>query len=455
MKGGIIQIVKSKRILLTTLAAVVAATTIHAQTASAATNAGSSPAPEYPSNFVQTLDMSEDGLTDYAIDGNTYAFAVKTTVYVLSTDESGDRALESKDIGTQITAVDYAQGKLYYQITSGSAYAYPDTSTPVEHEFTQATLRVEINDSLYILNGGGELKHFDAKNDETSLGNGYSLLKVYGGTAYAVKDDCPYELKGAQATPLDLEYTDFSAADNISTGKIATDLKTGSYVVETATLKDGSYYTRIDENDIGVTFKQINTLKAVGAISCLVLAADGNLSVIVADGKCWITATENLKPIAYTPPANDWIEGPNGQRKAYIRERAGIYSVPFMCMGTLITTVKAEKAIAVTVLEKFALDFIDNQAVFYRVSFTSDNGATVSGFVSAGFLDEYDYSADDLTPDTSGTEGFSYDTNVMTVILVLVVVGLVIIAIVYLTVVGTKPDKSEKKTRRKQEDDGE
>lgn len=445
-KGGIIKIVKGKKILLTTLAAILAAATIPAQGAFA--DGPSNPAPEYPSSFVQTLDMSDDKLADYAICGDTYAFAVETSIFILYTDESGDRALESKDVGTQINAVDYAQGKLYYEIFSGSAYCYPDVVTPVEHEFAQASYSIHTDDGQYILNSKSELKLLDMNNgDENLIGEGFSKLKLFDGVAYTVKDNCPYMLSGETATPLNLEYTDFSAANGIYTGTIASALKKSDYTVETATLSSGSYYTRIDENDIGRTFKQIRTFKADGAKSCLVLASDGNLSLIVTDGSCYVTATENLKPIAYTPPLNDWTQGADGSRKAYIRERTGIYSAPFMCTGTLITTVLAEHAIAVDVLEKFSLDFIDAQAVFYRVSFTDANGVGVSGFVSAGFLDEYDYSTEDRTPTLSGTDDFSYSTNVTTVILVLVIVGLVIIAIVYLTIVGTKPDKAGNKKK--------
>ena len=443
---------KAKKIVLTTLAAMLAAAAIPAQVAFA--EGESNPPPQYPSSFIQVLDMGEDGLTDYAICGDTYAFAVKTSIFILSTDESGDRKLESKDIGTQITHVDYAEGKLYYEITSGSAYRYPDVSTPTEHEFPAAENNIQTDYGLYILNSKTELKLLDkGSSDEILIGEGFSKLKLYDGVAYTVKNDCPYYLEGEAAQPLDLSYTDFSAADDISTGTVASALKRSDYTVETATLKAGSYYTRIDENDIGKTFRQIRTYKADGAKSCLVLASDGNLSLIVTDGGCFITATESLKPIAYAPPANDWAQGANGQRKAYLRERTGIYSSPFMCKSTLITTALPQKAIAVDVLEKFSLDFIDAQAVFYRISYTEENGAQVSGFVAAGFLDEYDYSAEDRTPTLDGIDDFSYASNVTTVILVLVVVGLVIIAIVYLTIVGTKPNKPAK--REEGEADGE
>lgn len=442
---------------MTTLAAAIAAATIPASSAFAATDGSASATPEYPSSFIRTLDLSTDGLTDYAVNGDTYAFAVKTTIYLLYTDASGDRKLDFKDIGIQITALDYAESKLYYKSASGT-YVYPDSATPTGHTFPAETFRVDIDNDLYLLNSSTtELKLFRENGNEELIGEGYSSLKTFGNAAYAVKNGCPCAIEGLTATPFNLDYTDFSAADGIPTETIKDELKTGFYAVKTATLKDGSYYTQIDADDIGGNFKQIRTFKADGAISCLVLFAGkegtDEVSVIVAGGNCYVTATSSLQPIAYTPPANDWAQGSDGQRKAYIRERAGVYSAPFMCNGTLITKVTAEQAVPVTVQEKFALDFIDASAVFYRVSFTDTDGKRVNGFVSAGFLDEYDYSADENEPKPSGTDGFSYETNVTTVILVLVVVGLVIIAIVYLTIVGTKPDASANKKRKKRQDE--
>jgi len=462
LKGGIILIVKKKLFLLTTLAAAITAATIPLSPAFAETGSAIKfEVSEYPSSFVRTLDMSADGLSDYAINGDTYAFASKTSIYVLSTDKSGDRALESKDIGTQIAAVDFEKDKLYFKSTSGNAYAYPDAASPVEHAFPSVTYSIKIDSDLYLLNSEtSELEIFnETTGNKSKVGTGFSQLKLYGDKAYAVKDNCPYVLDGATATPLDLGYTDFSAADNIQSEPVATALKSGSYAVKTATLKDGSYYTQIDADDVGQNFKQIKTVKADGAISCLVLFSGkentDEISVIVAGGNCYVTSTANLQPLAYNPPANDWEQGPNSQRKAYVRERTGVYSSPYMCKATLIAQINAEQAVPVTVVEKFALDFIDAYAAFYRISFTDANGKEVSGFVSASFLDEYDYSADVNQPTDSGTENFKYENNITTVILVLVVVGLVIIAIVYLTVVGTKSDKNAKKKRKKQQDDEE
>lgn len=458
LKGGIILNVKKKLFLITTLAAGIAAATIPGAAAFAATDGGSAESSLYPSSFVRTLDMSEDGLTDYAINGDTYAFAVKTTIYVLSTDKSGDRKLSKPFTAkTEITALDYTEGHLYFRNISGT-YMYPDETTTVEHDFPASTHSLEIDGNQYLLNNKAELKLFNKTNgDEALIGEGYSLLKKFGDEAYAIKDNCPYVLEGETATPLNLEYTDFSAADNIATGAIQYELKSGEYAVKTATLTGGSYYSQIDADNIGTTFKHVSTLKSDGAVSCLVLYAGtketDEISVIAAGGNCYVTATKNLTFSAYTAPANDWAQGPQGQRKAYLRESTGIYSSPYMCGGTKITDVQAPQAIAVTVHEKFALDFIET--TFYRISFTGENGKTVSGFVAASFLDAYDYSADNNKPTTTDKDDFSYETNVTTVILVLVIVGLVIIAIVYLTVVGTRQDKRSGKKRKKQSDDEE
>lgn len=438
-----------KLLLMTTLAAAIAAGTIPAATAAAAQAALTQPeTPSYPSSFVQQLDMSEDGLTDYAVNGDTYAFAVKTTIYIISTGADGDRALSEFTYGTQITALDYDEGKLYFKSTSESAYSYPDVTTPVAHTFPEEQNRMVVGKDWYILSTATQaLSHIAEDGVSTNFGEGYSKLKRYGENVYAVKDNVPYKFEGINSEPLDLQYTDFSAADNISTGNIAAKLKANDYAVKTATLKDGSYYTQINTDGIGEKFTQIRTFKADGAVSCIVLAEDGGVSVIAAGGNCYVTANESLTINAYSPPVNDWAQGPNGRRKAYLRERTGVYSSPYMCQATRITGVNAGEAIAVTVQEKFALDFIDT--VFYRISYTASDNTTVTGFVAAGYLDEYDYSADVLPPSESDKSDFGYDTNVTTVILILVIVGLVIIAIVYLTVIGTKQDKKGKNKKKK------
>lgn len=439
------------------LAAFVAAATIPAAGAYAVPGEA-----QYPSDFVQTLDLSTDGLTDYAVNGSALALASKTTIHVLTEVAGSDgSSLVSTNVGTEVTALDYAEGTLYYKIASGNAYAFPDvpdTAQPVEHEFPQPTRSITLGNNQYTIDSDGKLEHFDtspAGGERTSVGDGYSLLKQFGGVAYAVKDNCPQKLDGTTATPLSLKYTDFSPATQVATGTIAEKLKNPAYVVKTGTLKTSNgqnrYYTRINPEKIGEHFETVgeqHTLKTTATKACLILAEEGNLSVIVMDGNCYITATDNIEETAYSSPVNDWPAGSDGTRKAYIRESTGIYASPYMCASTLLERIDAANPVAVTVKEKFALDFFGSGAEYYRVEYTDAESNVKSGFVAAGFLDKYDYATDGKEPEPSGDEDFAYGTNVMTVVLVLIVVALVIVAIAYLTIVGTKPDKKDKKGKK-------
>ncbi len=453
---------KSRRLLLTTLAACFAAATISAGSAFSAQ--ASAPTPTYPSDFVRTLDLSDGGLTDYAVSGDKCALASKTTIYILTAQEGNDGCiLENTNIGTQVTALDYADGKLYYEIASGDAFIYPALpgSAPTRHDFPQQTRSVTLGNNQYTLDNESKLELFNLESGaKTPIAGEFSSLKQFDGSAYAVMDDVPYKIDGQTASPLNMEYAEFSAAKRISTGTIPEKLKTSNYEVKTATLKEGvdasgkgRYYTRVNADSMGDYFEVVgeNHTRKCSTKACLVLAEEGNLSVIVIEGNCYITATDNLEPLAYNEPVNDWAQGADGTRKAYIRERTGVYSAPYMCESTLIAQVEADSAVTVNVREKFALEFLGSLSVFYRVEYKDGANKTVSGFVPAGFLDKYDYSADDNKPASSGSDGFKYDTNVTTVVLVLVVVALVIIAIAYLTIVGTKPDK--KKTKKKKDEE--
>ena len=109
------------------------------------------------------------------------------------------------------------------------------------------------------------------------------------------------------------------------------------------------------------------------------------------------------------------------------------------------------------VTEKFTCDFL--KTVFYRVTFTKEvqgeNGENgiqvVTGFVAANFLTEYDFAAEDNQPTEGGDKEFKYETNVPSVILAIIIVGLVIIAVLYISLVGTKKDRASKKKKKKKE----
>lgn len=430
---------KGLKLLTSALAAVTAATIFTFGGGLSAAAAGET---VYPDDFTRTLTM-EEGITDYAIDGDALAIASRTAIYVLTTDEVGDRILNTVINESEIDRIDYSEGELYIRNTYGNVYKYPDLTVQTEHEFPENNLwKVETGGYTYLLNTtSGELSCWKDGTPEIIGEEGFSLMKVFGESVYAVQGGIPYRLDGATAVALDLGYVDYSAADEICTGDASAALKADPYSVTAAVLRSGEYYTKIETDVFSEYFTQIQTYKANGEKPCLVLAESGNASIVAMNDGCYITKTDSLSEIAYSAPANDWTAGSDGKRLANVRESVGVYASPYMCDATKISSL--ERGDVVEVTEKFALDFIDK--VFYRVTFTDADGTTKSGFVAANFLDEHDYSADRLPPSQTTDQEFSYETEVTTVILALVIVGLVIIAIAYLTIVGTKPQKPKNK----------
>lgn len=444
--SDIIKSVKGLKVLTSTLAAVTAATIL---TLGGAVSAEASGETIYPDDFTCTLNI-EDGITDYAIDGDALAIASRTAIHVLTTDDVGDRKLNTVIHESEIDCIDYSDGELYVRNTYGNVYKYPDLTTTTEHEFPESNLwKVDLGDATYLLNTStGELTCWQNGTPTVIGEEGFSLMKVFGESVYAVQDNIPYRIDGTTATALDLNYVDYTSADTIYTGETAAALKNASYTISTAVLRSGEYYTKIELEGLTEYFRQIQTYKTSGEKPCLVLAESGNASIIAMNDGCYITKTESLSSIAYSAPENDWKAGEDGKRLANIRESAGVYASPYMSGATELF--RLERGDVVEVTEKFALDFMDK--IFYRISYTAEDGTAKSGFIATNFLDEYDYAADKLPPSTSTDEVFSYDTNVTTVILALVIVGLVIIAIAYLTIVGTKPQKPKNKKDKDMED---
>lgn len=391
----------------------------------------------YDDDFTKTLTISGE-VTDYAVDGDSLALAYGTTLCVLAKDDSGDRKLTERMHGSEIVSVDYAEGELFIRDVSGGIYRYPDFENAASHEFPDSGLwKADFGDYIYILKNGGELEYTHGGNSQVIGSEGYSDMKIYGESAYVLKDNLPYRLVGAETVPVSLEYADYPAEGEIPAGNAATLLKAADYTVKTAEIRSGAYYTQIDTSEIGDYLTPLRTLKAAGLTSCLVLAEEGNASIVATGEGCFITATDSLIAAEYSMPSNDWPADGDGKRLACVREETGLYASP--CMNNATRLAVLPRGSVVTVTEKFSL-FPDIE--YYRVTFTGDDGE-VSGFMAANFMDKYDYAADALpqTPVVNGEP--SYDDNVVSVILALIIVGLVIIAIAYLTIAGTRPAKKK------------
>lgn len=399
----------------------------------------------YPDTFVLNLNEQIGGLTDYAVDGNKIALASNTTVYLLS-GENGERKMEYKQTDS-IEKIDYAEGKLYIKLWTGNTYEYSDLTTPVEHEFPPVKYSETTGNIQYSLNNSGKLTYLNVVNgDDGQIGDGFSNLKKYGETVYAVKENRPYSLNGQSAEAMDLSYFDFTRADNIYSGTARASLQAANYSVKTAMIKGGVYYTQIDLSATDERFKQIRTQKTDGDKPCLVLCESGNASIVVTNDGCYILKTENaLTEIPYNAPYNDWPQSAAGKKYAYAVEDANVYSCPYMSEATKIGRIKSGAENPVTVTEKFTLDFMST--VFYRISYTDESGNAASGFVAGNFLTQFDYSGEDLKPEEGGDKEFSYKNNVLTVVLIVVIVGLVIAAVFYLSLAEARKNKNKKKIK--------
>ncbi|MDE7380438.1 MAG: hypothetical protein K2N14_05225 [Clostridia bacterium] len=436
----------------------------------------------YPDNFECNLEeiltaKNDDGsfktaIKDYAVYNNSVALAYNTTVCILSPDKSGEIKHTDFMHEAPIAMLDCdGEGNLYFTDTGnagekGKTYLY-DTETKkatqpekLTHDFQELdNYKIDISRNVYYkLNKSDGTLTYCNDGEDRFIGEGYSLLKKYGDNVYAVKDNLPYKIDGESATAISLSYTDYSGAGNIYTGTAAASLSSQNYTVKTAIVRSDAYCTQIDISHIDEKFKQLSTTKTNGEKPCLVLCETGNASIIATNNGCFITATDNLTAYPYITPANDWKVDANGVRTAFAVDGAGVYSTPYMSDSTRIATLPSGSDKPVTVTEKFTLDFLNT--TFYRVSFEEEvvdtkTGETtkrpVSGFVAADFLTPNDFAAEDKKPVDSDDGGFKYDTNVTSVILAIIIVGLVLIAILYVTLVGSKKDGKVKPKKKKKQ----
>lgn len=454
---------KANKAITIALAGIVTAFAIPLGTVFAAENATT----EYPVNttvdgkevlpFDCELTFSEDKpITDYAVYGNNIAFASNTSMFVLYTDGNGDRKLD-KDHDYQkskIERLDYdASGNLYLDVKTDGVYKYPDYTKTANHEFPERSNAITLStNEEYRLSKDG--LHYFFGDEHEVLGSDFANLKVFGDKAYAVKDNVLYTFTGTEPDIVDVSYTDFEKADHILCGDVAGKLTSADYEIKTAEIKLGSYYTQINPdvigNEAGDTFIPIRTEKTNGDKPCIVLCESGNATVVATNDGMYITATENLNDPVPSTQKNDWAIGSDGKRlPAYASKDTGVYASPFMCESTKIATLKSGAENRVEVIEKFEF----NSVKFYRIKYTAKSASgedvPVNGFVAANMLTVYDFKAEDMEQHPAGDKKFNYDTNLVSVTLIIVIVALVIIAVMYISLVGSKKDKDKKKKNKK------
>lgn len=450
---------KTKRLFITSLAVLMCAAFICVGNAFA--DDVSLQETVYPDSFENSL-VFEGGITDYAVYGDSYAFAYNGKLALIYSSESGER---HADVVTEsnITGLDYIDGKLYVAFSSSEYAVYPDLTT--RYDLTDGLMQTasymcDLDGDNYFANkktGKMSVRTSDGDESEIETSGEFSKLKVYDDSVYAVlyADETYnlYKINGTSASLVELKYFDFSLTQYITCGGMMTELKEKDYVIKTATVKSGVYYTDVDLEETNGNYfalpsdKDVEdcTRAATDTLYCLVLAESGNASLIAINGKCYLTRKVDLTDATETTAlTNTWTTG------AYALDSIGIYSRPYESTATRIGTLESGTANAVTVLGQYEADGTTYAKIQYE-----EYGQTCTGYVLEGLLSPYSFAGEEKEQKTEEEE-FVYDTNVTTVVLIIVIVLLVIIAVIYLMLVNSKKSKgkkTKKKSKRRKNDD--
>ncbi len=380
-----------------------------------------------PEEFVKTLVFTS--LTDYAVSGQTYAFAEGNKLYVYS-----EGKLVSYTHTSGITALDAADGVFYYKDINGGVFSLPDMQ-PASHEFKTLGDGILSGSYLYFIKEG-ILKVSDTLNETFEPLKGYSNPKEYGGKVYAVKNNELHVLSGATGEKIDdMVYTQFPADGTILTGNTASALKE-NYALKFVTVKKDSFITEVDLSSLdGEFLKTGETVTVAEDFDALLLCRTGNAAVIANGDKSYLAKipVEDEKDVScFKTPAFE---------EATVTGSA-IYASPFVVKGTSVINNAA--GMPVKILHRLELEGVLG-ASFYEVKYTVD-GQEHTGYVTAGLVTEYLF-GENKEPTAVPDPAYSEKNNVKTVVLVLVVVILVLAAAGYLTYVGTN-GKLKKKNKK-------
>ena len=382
----------------------------------------------YPDEGEFTKKLTFTSLTDYAVDGEAYAFSEHT--------EGGDSVkvfkkgtLTEYPVEGDVDGIDYFDGVLYYQ-SGETVYSLPDNA---ESEYTLNKFDDEIKCGgfLYYYDDQGALTVYDMQNKTAdTLSSGFSNLKVYDKTVYAVRGNNLYKFDGAIHELIEFTYSDYGATNTIEIGQAVTNL-TQDYALKFVTVAEGSFMTEIDLTDVGGPyFRTKETTHATEDTLALLLCYTGNAAVVAVGEKSYIT----LKTSVTETSVNCYKE-PDFTKATVIGNR--IYASPFVVSGT--TALFPATGEVVTILHKVEHPSLGNS--FYEVEYdvTDENGevtGTKTGYVTDGFLRK-EIIEDNKDPVEIPDANYSEKNDVRKVILILMVVILVLAAAGYLTYAGT------------------
>jgi hypothetical protein len=381
----------------------------------------------YPEDDEFTKTLTFSALSDYAVDGNRYAFAEGNQIFVCE-----NATLESYTLSDTVLSLDTDGGEFFYSTKSGT-YKLFDNSV-CEHEF-QYTTDTTLSGFNYYFDDDGLLTIYNKANKSAQTLEGtFSNLKVYSQTIYAMSDNVLYSFDGFEKSAVVLQYADYTATVDIFSGTIKDGLK--DYKLTFVTLDAGTYVTEINLKNIGDTINSdgtAKTLKTSEKQTALLLCYSGNAAVISVGDTSYITLKSKVKEstFAYADDCEYSYATVTSNR---------IYASPFVVDGT--AALDNAQGLTVKVKNKLSYENVLGYT-FYEVEYT-DGDTTKTGYVAKGFLTEYIFE-DNEEPTEVPDKNYSESNDVKTVLLVLGVVILVLIAVAYIGFVITRQKNREAK----------
>ena len=396
-------------------------------------------ATQYPedSEFIKSLTF--ESLSDYAVDGDKYAFAENKTVTLYDGYNIERITFEDEeDKDKQITALDCADG-VFYCAYGESVYSLPDLKA-AEFTMSEAQMSIDNGDFNYRLTGTTlKIADFSEEGGTVYTPEGaFVNLKKYGTKVYAMKDGEVCAFNGGTYEIISLEYYDKDITkESISVGNSASALKNYKSL-RFVTVREGAHMTVTDLTDIDRDyFKTEETREAGKDEIALLLCYTGNAAIVSIGDTSYLVHEDNVTECkvecAYQPEfANATITGNN------------IYSSPYVFVD--YPALSNATGTIVKVISRLECEGILG-SVFYEVQYGEDEKI---GYVADGLLTAY-IIEDNKEPATIPDPAHNESNNTKTILLVLAVVVLVLAAVAYLAHVGTK-DKKSKKKKDKSED---
>lgn len=394
----------------------------------------------YPSDedFIKTLEFG--ALSDYAVNGEAFAFAEEQKVSVFN---GGN--LTEYEFGAKVTAVDCAEDTFYCAVGDGTVYSLPyaEGQNAAEHVMPEPETMLKLGKFIYLLEDT-TLKVVDTINDKVhkDYEGEFKNLKQFGERVYAMSENAVWTFNGAESEKLIFKYADYACTQSIAVGQAATALKAYSEP-EIVTVKTGAFMTETDLTSVPEKFFAAgDTVTAKENTTAILLCTTGNAAIIAIGMDCYILLSSNVElteESCYSAPDYEYAKiTAAGDR---------IYSSPYVSEGTAIMTGAA--GLIVKVLHKVEHTVLDT--AFFEVEFTAKDGTTAKGYINGKFLIKVDHVAeDDKKPDTVTDPDYTEESNTKTILIVFAVVILVLAAVGYLAFTATSDKRKNKKEKKTQ-----